>query len=172
MKHRIKFSIAVSLIVLASLACSLSGLLPGGGSGGLRPAGDLWSDVPKMDGLGASDLELPLLARVMLQTYMTAMAGGTGSGDYAAFTTAASNADIQAFYTNERMAAGGWAASDQSTCIAPGEQGFEGLGLFCAFIKESSNLQTGLALITTASEQPGQTNVFFIRVENSVTPTP
>jgi len=169
MKNGIKLTMAISLVVLAFLACSVTSLLPGGDSG-LRPAGDLWSDVPKMDGLGASDLEVPLLARVMLQTYMTAMAGGTGSGDYAAFTTAASNADIQAFYTNERMAASGWQSAETDTCLDASEQGFN--GLFCVFIKESANNQTGLVILGVPDEDnAAQTNVFFIRVENAVTPT-
>ncbi len=170
MKHRVKLPIAITLIVLASLACSVTSLLPGGSSG-LRATNDLWSDVPKMDGLGASDLEVPLVARIMVETMLSGLAGGTGNGDFAAFTTNKTGADITAFYTNERMAANGWEASDTSTCLNGSEQGYN--GVFCVFIKEGAANQTGLVILASPDENNAVvTNVFFIRVENQVTPTP
>ena len=173
MKYRVKLPIAITLIIVASLACSVTSLLPGG-SGGLRTTNELWSDVPKIDGLGASDLEIPLVARIFMETMMSAvLSGGTGNGDVAAFTTAKTTADIQSFYTNDRMAASGWEASEQSTCLTGSDQGVEGIGLFCVFIKESATNQTGLVILGVPDDtNAAQTNVFFIRIENAVTPTP
>jgi hypothetical protein len=173
MNNRTKLSIVFSLLLLTSLACSLTGLLPGGDSGGLRPTNELWADVPKMDGLGASDMELPLVARIFMETMMSAaLSGGTGNGDVAVFNTTSTAADIQAFYTNERMTASGWAASEQDTCFTGSEQGVEDVGLFCVFYKEGATTETGLVLIATPGEQAGQTSLFFIRIENAATPSP
>jgi hypothetical protein len=171
MSKTIKLSILISVLVLVSLACGVSSLIPSGSSG-LRATNELWSDVPKMDGLGASDLEIPLVARVLMQTMLsTALSGGTGSGDYAAFTTSKTAADVQAFYTNERMATAGWAASEQSTCLNGSDQGYN--GVFCVFYKETGNNQTGLVVLASPDEtNTAQTNVFFFRIENQVTPTP
>jgi len=168
-----KLYLLLSVVVLASIACSVTSLLPGG-TGGLRTTNDLWSDVPKMDGLGASDLEIPLVARIFMETMMSAvLSSGTGNGDVAAFTTAKTTADIQSFYTNDRMAASGWEASEQSTCQTGSDQGIEGIGLFCVFIKESATNQTGLVILGVPDDTNAtQTNVFFIRIENAVTPTP
>lgn len=171
MSKTIKLSILISVLVLVSLACGVSSLLPSGSSG-LRATNELWADVPKMDGLGASELEIPLVARVIMQTMMSAtLSGGTGSGDYAAFTTSQTAADVQAFYTNERMAAAGWAASEQSTCISGNDQGYN--GVFCVFYKENATNQTGLVVLASPDENNAAvTNVFFFRIENQVTPTP
>ena len=175
MNNRIKLQIALSLIALASLACSLASILPGvgGDSGGLRAANELWNDVPRMDGLGASDMELPLVARIFMESMMSAiLSGGTGDGDVAVFSTSKTAADIQAFYTNDLMAANGWAASDQSTCLSGSEQGIQDVGLFCVFYKEDATTETGLVILATPGEGAGQTNLFFIRLENLATPAP
>jgi hypothetical protein len=147
-------------------------LLPGGETG-LRPTNELWSDVPRMDGLGASDMELPLVARIFMETMVSGiLSGGTGDGDVAVFNTSQTPAEIQAYYTNDRMAASGWAASEQDTCFSGGEQGVEDVGLFCVFYKENASTQTGLVLLATPGEQAGQTSLFFIRLENQGTQTP
>lgn len=170
--NKIKLSIALGLVALASLACSLTGLLPGGETG-VRTSNELWSDVPKMDGLGASDMELPFVARIFMESMMSAvLSGDTGDGEVAVFSTSQSFADVQAFYTNERLAASGWAASEQDTCFSGSDQGVQGVGLFCVFYKENASTQTGLVILATPGEQAGQTSLFFIRLENLATPSP
>lgn len=170
MKYRVKLPIAITLIIVASLACSVTNLLPGGSSG-LRATNQLWSDVPRMDDLNNSELEVPLVARIMVETMLSGLAGGTGNGDFAAFTTNKSATDVQSFYTNDRMTASGWQASEQSTCLNGSDQGYN--GVFCVFIKESAANQTGLVILASPDENNAAvTNVFFIRVENQVTPTP
>jgi hypothetical protein len=172
MKNPMKFAIVLSLLVLASVACSLTSMLPGG-STGVRPSNELWADVPKMDGLGASDMELPFVARIFMESMMSAvLSGGTGDGEVAVFSTNQTPAEIQAYYTNERMAASGWAASEQDTCFSGSAQGVEDVGLFCVFYKENASNQTGLVVLATPGEQEGQTSLFFIRLENLATPSP
>ncbi len=171
--RKLKFALVISLVVLASLACGVSSLLPSGSSG-MRTTNELWSDVPKMDGLSNSNLELPLVARVFMESMMSAaLSGGTGNADVAVFNTSQTAADIQAFYSNERMSASGWETGDQSTCFTGSDQGVEGIGLFCVFIKESGTNQTGLMILGVPDDKnASQTNLFFIRIENTVTPTP
>lgn len=126
-----------------------------------------------MDGLGASDLDLPLTARIFMEAWMSTMlSGGTGNADMAVFSTERSAADIQGFYTNELMVSNGWEASEVSSCFSGEEQGIAEVGLFCVFVKDSATQETGLMLIATPGEQAGRTEVFFVRFENLVTPTP
>jgi len=40
------------------------------------------------------------------------------------------------------------------------------------FIKEATTAETGLMLIAVPGEDSGQLEVFFVRIENQVTPTP
>jgi len=126
-----------------------------------------------MNGLGASDMELPLFARIFMETMVsTILSGGTGNGQVAVFNTGQTAAEIQAFYTNELMTANGWAASEQDTCFSGSDQGVQDVGLFCVFVKEGGSTETGLVILATPGEQAGQTSVFFIRIENQATQTP
>ncbi|HLE74365.1 MAG TPA: hypothetical protein VI688_08975 [Anaerolineales bacterium] len=168
--HRL--AVLFAALALASLACGVGSLLPSG-STGLNTTTELWSDVPRMDGLEGSDLALPLTARIFMEAWMSAvLSGGTGNADVAVFSTQKSATDIQGFYTNERMVSNGWEASEETTCFTGEEQGVEDVGLFCVFIKEATTAETGLMLIAVPGEDSGQLEVFFVRIENQVTPTP
>ncbi len=167
-----KLAIILAALAVASLACSLGSLVPSG-SQGLTTTSELWADVPRVDGLDGSDLELPLTARVFMEAWMSAaLSGGTGNGSVAVFNTQKTAAELQSFYTNERMTSSGWQSSEESTCFSGAEQGIAEISLFCAFIKEAATQQTGLMLIAIPSEQQGRMEVFFVRLENLVTPTP
>ncbi len=164
----------VSLVALlsASLACNLISSVTGGDAN-LTTSTDLWSDVPRMDGLTKSDMDMPLYAKVLMRTVMNqVLGGGTGSGDWIVFTTAQTPEDITAFYTNEKMAENGWEASDTSTCVNGSAQGLTEVGAFCVFQKRAETKYTGLMIIAAQDAKTKQTNVIFIRVENLQTPTP
>ena len=168
----IKFGLLFALVTLTSLACGLGGLtdlLPGGG-GALGTTSELWSDVPRMDGLGDSDIEMPLFARLFMQTMMSQLLGdGEGSGDIVVFRTENTSQAIAAFYSAEQMAANGWAASEGEACLSGSEQGVAQVGLFCVFQKNAADLDTGLMILAVPDENTGQTNLFFIRFENQTT---
>ena len=167
-----RFALILITLALASLACGLESFIPGGG-GSLSTSSELWSDVPRMEGLGSSELELPLTARIFMETWMSAaLSGGTGNARVAVFSTDKTATDIQGFYTNELMASNGWEASDESTCFSGQDQGVTEVGLFCVFLKEDTSQETGLMLLAVPEQGSTRNTLFFIRIQNQVTPSP
>lgn len=142
----------------------------------LTKVGDLWPDVPKMDGLASSEATLPLYVHVVLRTalnnlYRLNKEGEDktpAKGDWAAFTTQKSADDVRNFYSNERMTNfGQWDASQKSTCVDGKQYGFSGVA--CVFGKNANNRGTGLLIIASQDEAKKETNVFFVRVETDET---
>jgi hypothetical protein len=142
----------------------------------LKKVGDLWSDVPRMDGLTSSEADIPLFVKILMRTalnnlYRLNKEGEDktpAKGDWAVFSTAKSLDDVKDFYTNDRMTGfGNWEASQKSTCVNGKDQGFSGVA--CVFKKVQNNLETGLLIVGVPDEQKKQTNVFFVRVESPET---
>lgn len=138
----------------------------------LKKVGDLWSDVPRMDGLGPSEAEMPIYVKLLMRTTLNNLGRlnnenedrTRSAGDWVVFTTAKLPEDVKNFYTNDRMTSfGGWEASKNSTCLNGSEYSFTGVG--CVFSKDSNNLATGLLIVAAQDEQKKQTTVFFVRVE-------
>ena len=182
-----KRKIIIFLVVtaLALLACDVSGLanvaqqaasdVTSGGSGsGLTSVSELWADVPRMDGLTGSDIEMPLVTKIFMQSLMSsALNDANANADLAVFSTTQSVADVQAFYSSERMQAAGWDSSEGAdTCFGGGEAGAQDVGLFCVFSKQDSSSQTGLMIIATQNTDNNNTDIFFVRLEGLTTPTP
>lgn len=161
----------VGLAFVASACGAASSLLPNIGGNTGNTVSELWADVPRMDGFTNSDLQIPLMAQIFMQTMISQASDGAGSGDAAAFTTSHSMAEIQAFYSSERMGATGWNTGEAATCFSGEEQGVQDVGLFCAFAKEAGSAETVLVLIATPGDG-GQNNVFFVRLEAQATPAP
>jgi hypothetical protein len=162
------------------LACGALNSLVGGDSG-YKPASELWSDVPRMDGLTPSELEdLPLPIKLLMRTLLGNLgrlnAEGedqtTGSIDWISFNSTGTPEDFKNFYTPERMAADGWEQTDDSTCLSGSDQGMPQVGAFCVFGKQENGLQTFLAVFATQDETTKQTSAFFLRLETAATPTP
>lgn len=169
-----KIAIIIIALTAASLACSVGSLLPSG-SEGLTTTSELWSDVPRIDDLQGSDLELPLAARIFIEAWVgVALSEGNGDASVAVFRTQNTTADLEAFYTNERMTASGWEASEDegSTCFTGEEQGVGEFGLFCLFARDEASEDTTLILIAIPSDQAGNLEVFFVRLEAQATPSP
>ncbi len=165
--------IATFFIVLGvmSIACGALNILTGGNN--MKTVSELWSDVPRMDGLAPSQMEMPLYAKLLMRTMLNQIAGeGKDSGDWIVFTTTKTPDDVKNFYTNARMTANGWEPSDKSTCLSGSEQGIAQVGVFCVFIKHQSGKDVGLMIIAAPDDQTKQTNVLFVRVETTATPTP
>lgn len=173
MRQRLSL-LALVVLVPATLACGALTSLTDQVTG-LGKAPTLWDDVPRMDGLTASDDDLPLPVRVLLRTLLPTLFSqgeGNSSGDWVMFTTDQTPEAIQAFYTNERMAEAGWEASDASTCTAGAAQGLTESGVICVFQKQEGIRYIGLAIIGAEAAQAGRTNVIFIRIEGDQTPEP
>jgi hypothetical protein len=163
MKRTLMLALATLMFALA--ACGGAGGLSLGGVGGQAVSVDLWSDVPRMDGLNASSGQLPMVAEMFMQMMVSQASEGSGSGDVAVFTTANTAAEIQAFYSGERMAASGWTSGDAATCFSGADQGVADIGLFCAFTRNPGPAETMLVLIAVPGEQSGQNSLFFVRLE-------
>ncbi len=185
MKNKTKISTILAILMLAALACGLTDTVADtvGDTIGNTISGDtvftaaaqLWADVPRMDGLDSSDLDIPVVAKLLMQTMMSQiLAQGQASADWIVFSTSRTAADIQSFYTTDAMVAAGWEQSDESTCLSGSDQGIDQVGLFCVFAKEEGSSQIGLMIISVPDEEnAGKTNLFFIRIEGRVaSPTP
>jgi hypothetical protein len=144
----------------------------------LKKVGELWSDVPRMEGLTATDAEMPMFVKVLMRTALNnlwrlnnANENRTPStGDWAAFATPKSPDDVKNFYTNERMTSlGSWDPSNKQTCANGREQGFNGVA--CVFTKTANNRGIGLLIAAVTDDKTKQTNVFFVRVETDETPS-
>jgi hypothetical protein len=113
------------------------------------------------------------VAKVIVRTVVSnILSEGTGSGDWILFRTDKAAEDVQAFYTNERMAENGWEVSDEYTCTSGAAAGITEVDLLCVFQKQSGSTYTGLAIIGTQDEATQQTNLIFIRIEAEQTPEP
>jgi hypothetical protein len=170
MKPRKVFPILLSLFLLTSLACGLLNstvkktVLQ---DKNMTAVASLWSDVPPMDGMTTSEqIEMPIWLKAITGPIMDNMMKGlnngedTGHWDWTAFNLGdKSPADVQAFYTPERMSAFSWQQAD-SACIPMNDQ-----GVLCSFTKEETGKTTGLIIIAATDEQKKETSVFFLRAE-------
>ena len=161
---------ALSCSPLSQLAGSVANKVV---SGAFNPAGSLWSDVPKMDGLNDNpNLDVPVWVKLYVQTALKAMSGGTGSVDWVGFTTDKTPDDVSSYYTNDRMSAQGWDSEQQTPCFSGSQEGVSEAGAICLFAKTSSNPQIVMAIIAATDTSTNKTDVFFLRVSEQVTPTP
>jgi hypothetical protein len=118
-------------------------------------------------------IEMPVwlktLARPVMDTMMRGLNDGQDAGhwDWTSFQLSSlTPADVQAFYTPERMAGYGWAQAEGG-CLPMTAQ-----SVMCSFTKEESGGSTGLIIIAAADEQQQSTSVFFLRAEGVSSSTP
>ncbi len=174
----------LTLLAFSSLACGLLNTLADkavskavGGDKNMNAVASLWSDVPPMDGMTTGQqIEMPVWLKALtgpvMDNMMKSLNNGTDAGhwDWTAFNlTGKLPADVQAFYTPERMSAFTWQQSD-SACVPMSMQ-----GVLCSFTKEESGKTTGLIIVAATDQQSKETSVFFLRAEGvtdgTATPT-
>jgi len=175
--------VVIAMLVPVSRACgainTAANKLVSGGSN-LTVVSQLWSDVPKMDGLVPSQMDMPLPIKLLMRTVLGNLGRlnkdgedkTTGNIDWIVFTSAKTPDDVKNFYTSARMTAQGWEASQQSTCLSGSEQGVAQVGVFCVSQKRTGNQETDLLIIAAPDDKTKQTEVFFLRLEVAGTPTP
>jgi len=149
------FLLALILITAVGLSCRLAKNLTGDPSAGT--VSSLWPDVPPLAGATKTDLEIPLGARLALRAFMQ------GKINFIAFTTVQSAADVQAFYTNERMKAAGWIPNDKG-CIGDSSDK-EAHGLICLYKRKDAKPEEGLAIIVGEDQKTKKTELFYVRIE-------
>jgi hypothetical protein len=172
---RVLTTILFGALLFGISSCRLVNTLTGNDQN-LKKVGDLWNDVPRMDGLASSEAEMPLYVKLLMRTALNNLYRlnkkdedrTPATGDWAVFSTTKSPQDAQNFYTNERMTSfGSWEASKTSTCLNGNEYHFSGVA--CVFQKVANKLTVGLLIVAAQDEQKKQTNVFFVRVETPET---
>jgi hypothetical protein len=176
---RIGFVASLLLIVPVMLACGLTDTVSDqvlGGDDDFSAAADLWSDVPRMDGLTPSELEeLPLPVKLLMRTILgnlgTLNEEGedqtTGNIDWISYNSSGTPADVENFYTAEAMAAHGWSVDGSQACASGSASGLAQNGTFCSFNKTEGGEDQLLAIIATQEEAGKPTSVFFLRLEQA-----
>jgi hypothetical protein len=175
MKRIAPIFFAVLALVFSTLACGLVDQITGGDTD-LKTVSELWSDVPRIDGLEASEMEMPFYGKLLMRTMMNQFLGdgGKDTGDWIVFSSSKTADDIRNFYTNDVMAANGWESSENSTCFTGSDQGVEQVGVMCVFMKHEGSHEIGLLIMTGQDEKDAtKSNILFIRVDRLMaTPTP
>jgi len=178
--NRTGIFILVSLLALSSLACSLSGLIPGvgGSSGSATTVTDLWPDVPKMDGITVIKADMPIEFQIAVQAFFAAASSNQGSINFIAYTTDKTPADVEAYYSADRMKSAGWDANDQSGCIADTSSTTPSAQTGICFFGKTNKDNTGtlLAIVPSVDSTTKKTDIFFARIDvkdiSTPTPTP
>lgn len=168
--NKVPLSVLLVLLLFVGLSCRLAERFAGGDQN-LKRTSELWSDVPRMDGLDPSEMEMPLAIKVIMRTVLNNLwrLNREGedktpvSGDWVVFTSGKPPSDVQGFYTNDRMASfGRWEVTKKSTCLDGKESGID--GVLCAFEKVENGKAIMLAVIAIKDESAKRSNIFFLRL--------
>jgi hypothetical protein len=156
-KKFVVLGILVAALVFTSACGMISSLLTGRSAGTVS---ELWSDVPRMDGMTKADLEMPLAARLALQ------AMSQGRVNFIAFTTDATSQAVLDYYTTERMAGYGWDGGEQGGCFgSTGDSGED--ATVCVFTKTQDGKNEVLGIIAGHDPDTKKTAVFFGRIDTT-----
>ena len=155
--------LALVIVFAVGISCRLAERLTGDPKAGT--VSSLWADVPPLEGATKADLEIPLGARLAIRAMMQ------GKINFIAFTTDQSAADVQAFYSNDRMKAAGWTPSDKG-CIGDTEDK-DNHGAVCLFKRREGKKEEGLAIVLAQDEKTKKTEIFYARIDlTQPTPSP
>lgn len=158
------------------------------GDQNLNQVNQLWSDVPQMEDMAKSDIQMPMGLRTMFNIYAHGVGDTTGDWDFIVFSIKNKTPkDVVNFYTLERMKNYGWEVnfedrdklSSGSPCISLGakdEKQIKNEGLFCVFVKRlSNNREAGLIIISAGkdaiqdtNDQTKETFIYFLRREGEM----
>jgi hypothetical protein len=171
--------ITAALVVAAMTFVMACGLLDKAldSATNMTQVNEMWPDVPVMDGMTRSEIEMPAATKLILRTIIGNMgllnkegeSRSTGDIDWTSYTGDKTPSDVRAFYTNERMAdAGGWATQKNPPCIDGKDKGLD--GVLCVFQKKSGSKQAGLLILAVADEKTGKTTAYYLRIEGEAAP--
>lgn len=158
MKRKLVVLGLMAAALIFTSACGIVSALLGGG-GGSGTVSELWSDVPRMDGLTKADLDLPIAARLLIQ------ATTQGRINFISFTTDKTPQQIKEYYTNDRMREAGWNNTDVTGCMS--DTGVEDVAALCLFGKGETDMQELLAIVAAINEDSGKTELFYARIDTS-----
>jgi len=164
-KHLLVLAAAV---LVAAMGCGLLDSVVNQAVSGGKPAGtvaDLWSDVPKMDGMNKVNMDLPLPAQLAIKAI------AQGNLDFIAFSTNKTLQDVVSFYTAARMKSAGWNSDSSGGCNASAGATGGASGGICVFERTVSGKDNALMIVIAQDDQSKQTQLFFVRVSDIGTPT-
>ena len=156
-----------AILVMAALGCGVLDTVVNQAVSGGKPAGtvaDLWTDVPKMDGMNKVDMQLPIAAQLAIKAI------AQGNFDFIAFTTNHTPQDVVNYYTADRMKSAGWDSTDTGGCTASADSS-SGAGGICVFSQTSGGKNNALMIVIAQDANSKQTQLFFVRVADISTPT-
>jgi hypothetical protein len=141
--------------------------------------GQLWSDVPRMDGLNDSPTEdLPVAIKLVMHAFVNMVLNSDKaqktpvSIDWIFFKYQGSETDINTFYTAEKMkSSGNWDLPEgmKSPCMDGKEKGLP--GDVCLFQKTENGKQHGLIMIAQRTdEKDAPVLIYFLRAESEADP--
>jgi hypothetical protein len=163
-----RYLVALSaILVVAALGCGVLDTVVNQAVSGGKPAGtvaDLWTDVPKMNGMNKVNMDLPIAAQLAIKA-MT-----QGNFDFIAFTTNSTPQDVVNYYTADRMKTAGWDSEDTGGCTASADAS-SGAGGICFFSQTGSSKNNALIIVIAQDSSSKQTQLFFVRVTDVGTPT-
>jgi hypothetical protein len=174
----------LTLFVLTSMACgtldTVINKAAGSGDSNMQTVTSLWTDVLQMDGLNASQMDMPpfvkLAVRLIIGNLGRLNLQGqdqtTGTINWIVFTKDKTPDDVQNFYTNELMTSKGLDATQGSPCTSGSSQGAAPVGAVCLFSKTQDGKGIQLAILTAQDGTTKKNSVFFLRLEENATPVP
>ena len=157
--------------MLMTSGCSIASALMGGQCSGT--VDDLWSDVPRLDNMTKTNLELPLSTRLIIKTAVKAIGGNdNGQFDFIAYTTNKTPKEVMDFYTTQRMTDAGWNAGNLPGCTGD-TTGSSTQGSLCIFGKQQDKQGSLLAIVVAQDDSTKQTQLFYVRLAaNNLMGTP
>jgi hypothetical protein len=156
-------ALLLTVTMFLTMACGIVNSLVGGSAG---IAGDLWADVPPFPGVTKANMDLPLPLKLIVQSAFQ------GKLEFISYTTTKAPADIQAFYTTDRMKASGWNTDSGGCTTGSSSSTSNGDSIFCFFGKKDGTKEYGLAIIANQEAKTKETQIFYVRINITSTPTP
>ncbi len=162
----------LAFTMFMTMGCGIANALLGGKTSGT--VDDLWADVPRLDNLTKSNIDLPISTRLIIKTAVSAAMGKDGGDfNFIAFTTGKTPKEVMDFYTTQRMTAAGWNSTDVPGCTSDTSGATQAMGSLCIFAKQVDKKGTALVIVVAQDESTKQTQLFYVRFEaNNLTPTP
>ncbi len=153
-----------SILLVVATACSLSSLIPGGGSSGT--ASELWQDVPPLDGATRESIDMPLPVNLAIQAMLQ------GKIEFIVYTSTKTPQEVREFYSKERMQAAGWDVDNSPGCEVGQGESRSGMENLCFFQKKEGAEDVGLVILMVPDEKTKKTQLFYARVHGEGTPAP
>lgn len=117
----------------------------------------LWEDVPQID--GSARAEMNISANVRLEVKFS----GADEMDYVAYSTSRTTAEVESFYSKDRMAKAGWRSA--AKCLGDSRRTSLSQGAVCIYYRSPVEKKNMLAIHTAEDPESKRTIVYYVRFE-------